>query len=124
MLIAPYKYGLREKYMDARTHNQATSMADREIVIERTLDAPRKLVWEACTKPERIEFSHGGGRKGDPAAQFDATWTFEAVGAQTKVTIYMLFPTAADRDRVVNEYGAIEGGKQTLARLANYLTKI
>ncbi|MHB1237695.1 MAG: SRPBCC family protein [Gallionella sp.] len=31
--------------MDARTYNQATSMADREIVIERTLDAPRELVW-------------------------------------------------------------------------------
>ncbi|MHB1237696.1 MAG: SRPBCC family protein [Gallionella sp.] len=70
-----------------------------------------------------MEFSHGGGRKGDPAAQFEATWIFEALDAQTRVTIYMLFPTPADRDRVVNVYGAIEGGKQTLARLANYLTK-
>ena len=44
--------------------------------------------------------------------------------AQTKVTIYMLFSTAAGRERVVKEYGAIEGGKQTLARLAEYLTQI
>jgi uncharacterized protein YndB with AHSA1/START domain len=161
--------------MDARTNNAAASTADREIIITRTFDAPRELVWEAWTnpehvaqwwgpdgftttiekmdvrvggvwkhvmhgpdgtdypnkslftaivKPERIEYSHGGGRKGDPAAQFDATWTFEVVGKQTKVTIYMLFPTAADRDRVVNVYGAIEGGKQTLARLADYLTEI
>jgi uncharacterized protein YndB with AHSA1/START domain len=160
--------------MDARTNNAATSTADREIIITRTFDAPRELVWEAWTnpehvaqwwgpdgftttievmdvrvggvwkhvmhgpdgtdypnksrftaviKPERIEFSHGGGRKGDPAAQFDATWTFEALGARTRVTIYMLFPTPADRDRVVNVYGAIEGGKQTLARLADHLTK-
>lgn len=40
---------------------------------------------------------------------------------KTKVTIHMVFPTAADRDRVVKEYGAIEGGKQTLGRLAEHL---
>ncbi|MGA7750014.1 MAG: SRPBCC domain-containing protein [Gallionella sp.] len=161
--------------MSARKNNDAASTAGREIVITRTFDAPRELIWEAMTnpehvvnwwgpngfsttiekmdlrvggvwkhvmhgpdgsdypnksvftdivKPERIEYSHGGGRKGDPAAQFDATWTFEALGKQTKVTIHMLFPTAADRDTVVKTYGAIEGGKQTLARLADFLPKM
>ena len=87
-------------------------------------DYPNKSVFTEVIKPERIEFSHDGGTKGKPGVQFDATWTFEALGVQTKVTIYMLFPTASDRDRVVKEYGAIEGGKQTLARLADYLAKI
>jgi hypothetical protein len=32
-----------------------------------------------------------------------------------------VFPTPAERDRVVKEYGAIEGGKQTLERLAEHL---
>jgi uncharacterized protein YndB with AHSA1/START domain len=27
---------------------------DREIVITRTLDAPRRLVWEAWTSPEHL----------------------------------------------------------------------
>ena len=36
----------------------------------------------------------------------------------------MVFDSAADRDVVVKEYGAIEGGKQTLGRLAEYLTKM
>jgi hypothetical protein len=32
-----------------------------------------------------------------------------------------LFPTAELRDAVGREYGAIEGGKQTLERLAEHL---
>ena len=54
-----------------------------------------------------------------------ATWTFEAVfTGKTKVTIRMVFASAADRDFVVKEFGAIEGGKQTLERLAEHLPKI
>jgi uncharacterized protein YndB with AHSA1/START domain len=151
------------------------SAADREILITRTFDAPRELIWEAWTnpkhvvnwwgprgftttieemdvrpggvwklvmhgpdgtdypnksiftevaKPERIVFSHGGGRKDSPGTTFIATWTFETVAEnQTKVTIRMVFPTTEARDTVVKEYGAIEGGKQTLARLAELLAK-
>lgn len=153
--------------------NPAEDPADREIVITRTFDAPRELIWELWTspehvvrwwgpngfttsieemdvrpggvwkhvmhgpdgtdypnksvfrevvKPERIVYSHGGGRPGDRGVTFVATWTFEALGAkQTRVTLRSVFPSTADRDRVVREYGAIEGGRQTLARLAEYL---
>ncbi|MGP8234316.1 MAG: SRPBCC domain-containing protein [Limisphaerales bacterium] len=77
------------------------------------------------TKPERLVFSHGGGREGAPSAAFVATWIFDGIdSAQTKVTIRMVFPTAADRDNVVREYGAIEGAKQTLERLAEHLPKM
>jgi uncharacterized protein YndB with AHSA1/START domain len=160
--------------MDARASNPAVESADREIVLTRTFDAPRELVWEAWTdpkhvvnwwgpngftttiekmdvrpggvwkhvmhgpdgtdypnssvfkevvKPERIVFSHGGGKKGGPGAHFTATWTFEVQGDKTRVTIRMVFDSPADRDVVVKEYGAIEGGKQTLGRLAEYLAQ-
>jgi hypothetical protein len=33
----------------------------------------------------------------------------------------MIFPSAAARDLVVKEFGAVEGGKQTLERLAEHL---
>ena len=36
----------------------------------------------------------------------------------------MVFPSAAERDRVVKEFGAIEGGKQTLEKLGEYLAKM
>ncbi len=87
-------------------------------------DYPNKSVYTVIVKPERIELSNGGKRKGDPSANFDATWTFEVVGKQTKVTIHLLFATAQARNMVVEKYGAIEGGKQTLARLAGYVLKI
>jgi uncharacterized protein YndB with AHSA1/START domain len=83
---------------------------------------PNKSIFQEVVRPERIVFSHGGGREGGPGAHFVATWTFDAEGAgRTRVTIRMVFPSAKDRDFVVKEFGAIEGGKQTLERLAEHL---
>lgn len=36
------------------TETTVTLVGDRELVIERTFDAPRDLVWKAYTEPERI----------------------------------------------------------------------
>lgn len=158
---------------NART-SPATDLSDREIVLTRVFDAPRELVWDAWTdpekivqwwgprgftttiyemdlrpggiwqhtmhgpdgtdypnkskfievvKPERIVYSHSGGKKGDPGAQFVATWTFEPIGEKTRLTLRMVFPTAAVREHVIKTYGAVEGGKQTLERLAEQLAK-
>lgn len=153
----------------------ASSTVEREIVIERTFDAPRDLVWEAWTnpehvaqwwgpdgfsttiekmdfhvggvwkltmhgpdgtnypnssvfreivKPERIVFSHGGGRENGPGAHFLSTWTFEALDKQTRVTMRLLFDTPEEREMVIREFGAIEGGKQTFERLTGYLRQM
>ena len=62
------------------------------------------------------------GRKGGPGAHFEAIWTFEALEAgKTRATSRMVFPTAAERDRVVGEFGVIEGGLQTLERYEDYV---
>ncbi|MDR3532189.1 MAG: SRPBCC domain-containing protein, partial [Rhodopila sp.] len=87
-------------------------------------DYPNHSVFKEVVFPARIVFAHGGSKPGGPEADFVATWTFEAIGSQTRVTIRMVFPTAAARDAVVREYGAIEGGKQTLERLAEHLPKM
>ncbi len=86
-------------------------------------DYPNRSVYTVINKPQRIEFCVGGTHKGDPNAVFESTWTFEVVDGKTKVTIHMIFPTAAARNKVVEEFGAIEGGNQTLARLADYVSK-
>jgi hypothetical protein len=53
-----------------------------------------------------------------------STWMFDTVEAgRTKVTIRHVFPSAEERDRMVKEFGAIEGGKQTLERLGEFLSK-
>jgi uncharacterized protein YndB with AHSA1/START domain len=86
---------------------------------------PNKSVFKEIVKPERIVFSHGGGREEGPGASFAATWTFEVLAAnKTRVTARMVFPSPAERDFVVKEFGAIEGGKQTLERLGEYLPKM
>lgn len=86
-------------------------------------DYPNSSIFREIVVPERIVFSHGGGSKDGPSSKFLATWTFEALGAQTKVTMRALFDTPEERDLIVRAYGAIEGGKQTLARLAEFLAK-
>ena len=82
---------------------------------------PNQSIFSEVVKPERIVYSLAGGKAGEPGVNFVSTWTFEQLGEQTRVTIHMVFSSAADRERVVKKHGAIEGGKQTLARLAEHL---
>jgi uncharacterized protein YndB with AHSA1/START domain len=152
--------------------SQTTSpTADREIIQQRTYDAPRELVFQAFTdpehvphwfgpngftitmremdvrvggkwrfimhgpdgtdydscitytkivKPERLEYLHGTDAEPD---QFYVTVTFEQEGAKTKLTMLSLFPTVEAR-QAVESFGAVELGQQTLARLAEHLTKM
>ena len=87
---------------------------------------PNKAKFLEIVAPERITFLLGGGsdledeeRRG---ATFRATWTFEVVDAErTRLTGRMVFPSKEARDRVVRDYGAIEGGKQTLERASEYV---
>lgn len=84
---------------------------------------PNKSIFREVVRPERIVYSHGGGREdGGGGATFVATWTFETVEARkTRLTLRMVFPSKEGRDFVVREYGAIEGGKQTLERLGEHV---
>ncbi len=84
---------------------------------------PNKSTFKEIVPLERITFSHGGGREEGPGATFTATWTFETVdGGKTRLTGRMVFPSKDARDFVVKEFGAIEGGKQTLERAAEYVS--
>jgi len=49
------------------------------------------------------------------------TVSFEEEGNRTRLTMRMLFASAADLEFVVKTYKADEGGRQTLQRLANFL---
>ena len=81
------------------------------------VDYQNKVVYIEVVKPERLVYSHTGG------ATFQTTVTFAEKSGKTTVTVQMLFPSAAEHDRVVRKFGAIEGLKQTLARLGDYLAK-
>ena len=86
---------------------------------------PNKSIFKEVVPPERIVYSHGGGREDGPGASFVATWTFEEVEPnKTRLTMRLLFASPEQRDFVAKEFGAIEGGKQTLERLAEYLPEM
>ncbi|HVH38894.1 MAG TPA: SRPBCC family protein [Gemmatimonadaceae bacterium] len=84
-------------------------------------DYPNHIEYREIVPAERIVFVHGE-RQGDPEA-FVSTITFAARdgGAATDVVMRAVFKDKATRDKVVTEFGAIEGGKQTLAHLDDYV---
>ncbi len=83
---------------------------------------PNKSVFTIIREYEQVSYPHGGAKEGEPGVSFEATWLFEAIDARTiRLTLRSVFPTAAYRDCVVKQYGALEGGKQTLARLDEFL---
>ena len=85
-------------------------------------DYPNKIVYEEIVEPERLVYTHGDDSEGK-GREFQTTVTFEEQQGKTLLTMRAFFATAAERDRVVEEVGAIEGAKQTLGRLAEYLAK-
>jgi uncharacterized protein YndB with AHSA1/START domain len=86
-------------------------------------DYPNWIVFDEVVEPERITYSHGGSKKGDPEdAQFKGIVTFEAEGNKTRLTMRQVFSTAKERNHVVEKYGAIEGGRQTFDKLEEELS--
>lgn len=82
-------------------------------------DYPNWIQWREIVPPERLVFLHGK-RPDDPEA-FVSTVTLVERGDATEVTMRAVFKTKAQRDEVVERYHAIEGGQQTLGRLALYV---
>jgi uncharacterized protein YndB with AHSA1/START domain len=84
-------------------------------------DYPNRIVYREVTPPERLVYSHGSE---DDPDQFQVTVTFTEQGNRTMLTLHSLFPTAAARDKVVEEFGAIAGANQTLDRLTGHLATL
>ncbi|MBN2500122.1 MAG: SRPBCC domain-containing protein [Anaerolineales bacterium] len=146
------------------------SIADREVVVTREIDAPRELVFEAftekdhvvnwwvpsdtiihewnrepgglwrytqpgpngteyafkiqfieITKPTRFVYDFGPDAA-DAPEPVRTTVTFEEADGKTKVTLQLLFASAAERENAV-QYGAAKGAKLALDNLAGYLAK-
>ena len=85
-------------------------------------DYPNWVRFEEISPPERIVLLHGE-RPDDPES-FTSIITLAGTTRGTEVTLRSIFPTRELRDRAAHEYQAIEGGKQTLARLAEYTSRL
>jgi uncharacterized protein YndB with AHSA1/START domain len=83
-------------------------------------DYQSRVTFDEIVPPERIVYRHGGGDDVEPV-QFRQTVIFEDLGGKTRLVWRGDFPSAAERDRVIKEYGADKGLAQTMARLAEYV---
>jgi uncharacterized protein YndB with AHSA1/START domain len=84
-------------------------------------DYQNRIAFVEVVKPERLVYHHSG--EGDMAhVRFDVTVTFEAKGGKTLLTMRSIFATAQERDGAA-KFGAVEGARQTLERLAQHLEK-
>ena len=78
-------------------------------------DYKNRSVFDEVVQPERLVYSHVSG------PTFRMTATFGAHGDQTRLVVRMRFDSAAQRDKVAGELGAVEGLGQTLDRLEAYV---
>lgn len=77
---------------------------------------PTTLTYRTVAPPERLVYVHG--EPTDPDPPFTGVVTFEEMAGSTALSMRLVFDSAAHRDVVVEKYHAVEGGTQTLARLA------
>jgi uncharacterized protein YndB with AHSA1/START domain len=83
-------------------------------------DYPNRIEFIEVVKPELLVWIHGSGEKNDPG-EFTSSVRFEEEGNATRLTMRMVFTSAEELEKVVREYGAIEGNKQTMDKLEAYL---
>jgi uncharacterized protein YndB with AHSA1/START domain len=82
-------------------------------------DYVNRVVYTDIEPPARLAWLHRG-EEGNPV-QFHVEVLFEELDGKTRLTMRSVLPSAAERQRVIDEVDAIEGGRQTLQRLADYL---
>jgi uncharacterized protein YndB with AHSA1/START domain len=76
---------------------------------------PNHSVFKEIAPP----FDHGDGER----IWFEAAIVLEETKSGTLITLRQLYPNKESRDDVVTKYGAIEGGRQHLAKLEAYVRK-
>ncbi|MCC8411227.1 SRPBCC family protein [Mucilaginibacter sp. UR6-1] len=86
-------------------------------------DYPNFIKYTEVVKPEKIRYLHGEdeGEK----EQFEGLITLQQEGNnQTRLTMRLLFNNAEELEYVVREFGAADGGNQTLNKLTNYINQL
>src|SRR5271155_4940173 len=86
-------------------------------------DYRNRLVFLEIARPERLVYKHDPEEGSEPV-NCEVTVTFAKEGRLIRLTMRMLFPSAEARDHVATKYGAVEGGNQTLGRLAEHLAQM
>lgn len=84
-------------------------------------DYDNKITYIEIVSPERIVYSHGDDKDDE---QFRVTVTFTEQDGKTELMMQSVFRSAEELQYVVKEFGAVEGAKSTLERLAELLAEL
>ena len=85
------------------------------------VDYPNVVVYEQIDEPRRLVYRHSGAGEAAEDPPFRSTVTFGDFAGQTALTLRGVFETPAARDLVEEKYHAVEGGNETLDRLAKHV---
>lgn len=85
-------------------------------------DYENLIVYEEISPLDCIAYRHGSDGA-DASPDMDVVVTFEEVGDRTRVELRIVVPSREDRDNLLN-FGAVEGGQQTLDRLQDKLIRM
>ena len=87
-------------------------------------DYQNRITYLEVAEPERLVYLHGGGEGELEPVNFRTTVTFAERDGKTHLTMQAIFPTAADRERVVRDFKADVGAEQHVANLAEYVESL
>jgi len=85
------------------------------------VDYPNVITYRDIVPGRRLVYEQTGGRAGETPIDFRSTVVFERDEAGTRLTLRMQVASAESRRRAIEEFGAYEGGIETLDRLADFL---
>jgi uncharacterized protein YndB with AHSA1/START domain len=86
-------------------------------------DYQNRITFDEILPPQRLSYHHGGADDLEPV-HFRTTVTFEDLGqGRTRLRLHAVFPSAAERERVIKAYRADQGALETLSRLAQHLAE-
>jgi uncharacterized protein YndB with AHSA1/START domain len=83
---------------------------------------PFKVKFIEITKPARLVYDYGTDSE-DAPEPVRTNVTFEEENGKTKITLQLLFATAAGREEAM-KYGAVGGAKHALNSLAGYVVRL
>ncbi len=79
------------------------------------------IIYTLIDPPKELRFTHGDDSGGEMSNSFETIITFEEQGEKTLLTMRAILASEEVLRKVVEEHNAIEGGKQTINRLEQYL---
>jgi uncharacterized protein YndB with AHSA1/START domain len=87
-------------------------------------DYPNAVTYREIKPCERLAYRHGTSERENPDEDFQNVILLEDLGGKTRLTMTAVFKDKAARDFVIREYGAAEGGRQHLEKLADHLERM